>query len=1104
MHTAKGMFMKKIIGLVLSLTVIVECSAFSYAESKNTLYVSVNGKPEAEGSLNDPIGNIFEAQSMAREMIKNGAESVVIRILSGRYFFDDTLFLTEEDSGISYIGEDGAVFTEAKELSDNGFKNITDPEILLRFKSDVRPYILEYDLKDINLEINKEYYPCFLTNEETQTPARYPNGGYLTAINASGTSEFDTEIPNAENWAKNEDAVITGSLPNTYFWRSAKIKSASESKLVLDTEIRKNAQYFVERALEELDVPGEYYIDKKSSKLYYYPTDKITNPKITVGNKTVISAKSTSNVNISGITFDMCGGTAIYTEQCTDFNIKGCKFYNIQGTYVLNINGQDCTVSENYAYNCDNTFIKYEGGNLKTLSPGNIIIENNRITNCGNVGRGSIIKSGNSVFGMLTSCGNIVRNNCIQDCMVFTPIVFGGNNYTIEKNELFNVGRLINDGGAIYFGRSNCQYGNKVIGNYVHDLNRELSYCGIYSDDGYGGAYVKNNVIARADQAMIINIGMNNRFEDNLFIDVDSGITGGSMMGRETGASLYTETFTAIYNAPYRDAFKKAYPDMVKSLSREPFFAPYDTYINGNVMIGTTGSKKLLKTRHWHFYNEEFDTSLDELRKKGAVTDNFSSYVGSTLMTGTKIDDLTGYGPSKKNSRGEEMNGTPEGNPYFDYDKEFFVDDDAQNYSLTGKFSFDESSVNEINMDDIGIISKNTPYETDMHVYGTYPYNNSLNVSADNVVFKWTPVKNASEYLITVSKNADMSSPIVERAFYESYSDRCVIEELEDGETYYWTINARGIGKSDSFNLQSETMKFKTADHDYINSVPLEYAVNILNTELDAVKSKEIIYPENIVKLLEEEKVKASLILEKHISKEEFKNEEDKIYSLLVDVKEYRSVNKPEIYKCSVSQTDSAVTLEGRYFQPNTLVSVLVTNPKYELDSVRLDENLSEIQYASIAETSDKGTISFSFDTIVNGSDMPGVYKVYMSDEDGRIYTSSFTYGNIEISDIKYYDNDRPIEAVNECENPILKCVINNRSGKILNPKAVTAFYKNGRLCKAESNNIGTIAPNSTYTAEWQINTSFSETDEVKVIFVDSLTAMKPLSNARIIYENKE
>ncbi len=1101
--------MKKILSVILLTAIAAECIAGIqvYAVESNIVYVSQNGRENAKGSADDPVNSIKQAKDAAVRLKNSGAQSVEIRIKGGSYYFEDTLVLTQEDSGISYIGDGSVSFTQATKLNTDNFKKVTDPNVLTRLKSNVRPYILQYDLKsdNIDLSVNDSFYPYLYINDEAQTTARYPNGYYLVAENANDTNTFDTGMSRTINWKNNPDAIISGSLSTTYFWRNYKITSIAGNNVTLEGTIRKDAQYYADRILEELDVPGEYYVDRDNDILYYYPTGTINDARITTNGCTMIKSENADNVLIKGITFEKSGGMSVEVTNGTNFNIEECDFYDIQGEYVLKITGQDCTVSKNYAYNCDNAFIKYEGGDLDTLSPGNVIIENNRISNCGNFGRGSIIKSGNSIFGMLTSCGNIVRNNIIQDCMVFTPIVFGGNNYTISKNELFNVGRLINDGGAIYFGRSNVQYGNKVIGNYIHDLNMDLSYCGIYSDDGYCGAYVKNNVIARADQAMIINIGMNDRFIDNLFIDTDSGITGGSMMGRDTGSSLFTETYTTLFNASYKDAFRKAYPDMVASLSRSPFFASYDTYITGNVMIGQKENDITLKTRHWHFYNEDIDTDYDILNEKGAITENYGSYIGSTYYVGTKVDDLTGYGPSVKDSNGSELNGTPEGNPYYQYNSDLFSDDGNQDYTLTQSIGPEGSEINNIDMSDVGIVSGTLPGESGKEVFGIYPKDNAQNIDPQNIPFTWSTVKNASVYEIKVSQNSDMSNPVIDEVFYETYADSYLIRSLDYGKKYYWTVTAKGIGKQDSFTITSSVSSFETCASDHIDTTSLAYAVEVVDKEYEEIENGEIKYEQNALDAINDVYESAVTVLSNPQTTEEVDQIENEIYDILILAQEYKTnLYKPEISECRVSDTDKAITVYAKHFPKNSLVSILVTNPEYSLDNAYADSDLISIQYASIEECDSEGNITFTFDTIVRGSDMPGEYRVYISDESGVIYSASYIYAHIQVGAIKYYDeNLNEIGSIKDAGRVIMECTINNRTNKELDPVIVTSYYNKNKLCKAEVSEAGNIPANSAVTLRWETDSIAADADEAKVFFMDSFVTMKPYTTARVIYEKE-
>ena len=68
-------------------------------------------------------------------------------------------------------------------------------------------------------------------------------------------------------------------------------------------------------ALCELDMPGEWFIDRNTNILYYYPQED--DDEIAISTKTfnAFNLNNVSFVNFEGLTFKNIRGTAIYAEK---------------------------------------------------------------------------------------------------------------------------------------------------------------------------------------------------------------------------------------------------------------------------------------------------------------------------------------------------------------------------------------------------------------------------------------------------------------------------------------------------------------------------------------------------------------------------------------------------------------------------------------------------------------------------------------------------------------------------------------------------------------------------------------------------------------------
>ena len=213
--------MKKIIALVLALTImlgmIVSTSAanpfvkklnlvrlikmmftqsddeYEIGEIKNgvlTVYVSANGKKDADGTKKNPFDTIETARDAIRGIDKTSLKGIDVVIGAGTYFITETIEFTAEDAGqekcpIRYIGEDGAVINGGTSFDYTAFEKASGDTLAL-FPEDVQDklYMLDlgkfgYTADDIaEMLTNKKYYnkaSIILVNGQEMTLARYPN-----------------------------------------------------------------------------------------------------------------------------------------------------------------------------------------------------------------------------------------------------------------------------------------------------------------------------------------------------------------------------------------------------------------------------------------------------------------------------------------------------------------------------------------------------------------------------------------------------------------------------------------------------------------------------------------------------------------------------------------------------------------------------------------------------------------------------------------------------------------------------------------------------------------------------------------------------------------
>ncbi len=203
-------------------------------------------------------------------------------------------------------------------------------------------------------------------------------------------------------------------------------------------EIQPGDRYFVRGLFEELDAPGEWYLDTNAHVLYFWPPHPNEDKTVTVWApklKSLIQFEADAAfITLQGFTLECCSQTAIVIKDARHCTVAGCTIRNTTGYAgaAIAISGGN----NNRIVGCDihdvgSNGIQLSGGDQKTLTPGNNVAENNHITRTG-------LDYRQGVGIALQGVGNRVSRNTIHHLPRFA-VFFGGNRNIIEQNHLHHV-----------------------------------------------------------------------------------------------------------------------------------------------------------------------------------------------------------------------------------------------------------------------------------------------------------------------------------------------------------------------------------------------------------------------------------------------------------------------------------------------------------------------------------------------------------------------------------------------------------------------------------------------------------------------------------------
>jgi len=560
--------MKKLLAGLL-MTSILSCSLPAMADDGPKVlyyYVSQDAPAGGDGSIDKPFSSLIQAKNAMR-LVKNKDDYDDVRIIirGGKYEISDTITFTVEDSGgektplivSNYPGEE-VIFSGGRDVDMSKALPVTDEKVRARIPEESRDKVMQVDLGAQGLTglgiLNQTYYavyntgtpPSLLWDGETVERSRWPNedyaltGAILYAPNTWYTNEsrlppsddpgviFKVDAPRVAMWKDAPYALLFGYYGNDWSTYDLKIKDV-QSNIVFTTTspgfgISKGRPYYIRNLIEEIDMPGEWYVDRDTEILYIYPKTEITedtNVCFTTLEKNMIELSYAKNVKITGIIFENSKAMAVQISNSTNCELAGCVIRNMAATGAGVGGGYKSGIRSCDIYNIGGTAISIGGGDKNTLEGacGNYVV-NCHIHNWATVNR--VYNGAIRIDGV----GQYVAHNKIHNAPHLGIQNFG-NNAIMEYNEIYDVCLETADSGAIYMGKNFAGHGAIVRHNYFHDLGNSMggtfTVVGVYFDDMFSGGTIYGNLFVEVDNPILVGGGSSNKVENNLFINAPDG-----------------------------------------------------------------------------------------------------------------------------------------------------------------------------------------------------------------------------------------------------------------------------------------------------------------------------------------------------------------------------------------------------------------------------------------------------------------------------------------------------------------------------------------------------------------------------------------------------
>lgn len=567
-----------------------------------TVYASPNGQASASGTQAQPVRTVEQALAIVRHRRSGGQTAATISLAPGDYPVRDTIELGVGDGNLTISGGGRARLLGGQIVSQ--WKPVEDRAILARLAPEARTAVRVVGLpagvsansmtrRGFGIARSPAPLDLFFNHRPMQI-ARWPNKGWVkTERPDSDAFRFSSLAPRP--WAQPETAWAYGYWNHDWagaFERVADFKrDGNEVRLayVPPYGIKTGRRFYLLNVLEELDAPGEWFLDAAKRRLYFWPPSAPKESFVSQLGGPMFAAQNVSGLRVTGLRLEGGRDGAVLIQGGTNNRIEKSVIRGF-GTFGVKIVG----ATSSGAAGCDLTDlgesgVELSGGDRRSLTPGKLYAENNRIWNYGRWVRSY------APAVKLQGVGNRASHNEISDAP-HSAVIFEGNDQVVEFNDIRRVCLETLDAGAIYStGRDLSERGTTIRSNRFREIqdlvgsDPKAFVCSIYLDSALSGVQILGNLFEGPGVGVLVNSGWDNLVFGNIFVRNRPGVLIAAAdeswkpLLRRGGGWRYFEKGDemAVTRAPY----SKRYPRIAAMLQGD-ITVPRGNKVIENISIG--------------------------------------------------------------------------------------------------------------------------------------------------------------------------------------------------------------------------------------------------------------------------------------------------------------------------------------------------------------------------------------------------------------------------------------------------------------------------------------------------------------------------------------
>lgn len=542
-----------------------------------SFYVAANGSDKWSGTLaapnrgktDGPFATLERARDAVRQLKQSGgipAGGLTVWVRGGTYKVARTFNLGAEDSGSAQSPVVYSAFKGEKPVFSGGvrvtgFQPVREAAILARLPEESRGKVVQADLKALGfadiaplrlggmaggLGFNTHPLTELYFNGQAQPMARWPNQGSVRIVKmsvpdgytdqgraGSRTGQFFYEGDRPLRWKDDKDLLLYG----YWFWDWAdsyeRVSSIDTAKREITLAkpysgygYRAGQSYYAVNVLSEVDMPGEWYIDRAGGTLYFYPPSDPAKAAVELSAAMFpfVQMDNASYISLMGIAWELGGADGAIIRGGDHCLLAGCTLRRFGGNAVEIRGGTSHGLRSCDLHSMGRGGVVLSGGNRKDLTPGGHFVDNCDIYDL------SRIDHTYTPAVWVDGVGNRLTHNLFHDVRS-SAVRLNGNDHLVEYNEIYRVVTESDDQGGIDMWGDPTYRGDIIRYNYFHHVGNwrhqgedvATGQSGIRLDDSISGVLVHGNVFYRCSSGRLgfgglqIHGGKDNVVTNNIF-----------------------------------------------------------------------------------------------------------------------------------------------------------------------------------------------------------------------------------------------------------------------------------------------------------------------------------------------------------------------------------------------------------------------------------------------------------------------------------------------------------------------------------------------------------------------------------------------------------